>query len=114
MKYMLIIYGNTEVAEALDNDLSEELARAHQAIQKELLSTGELIGANELSTVDAKVVRTSGEGTVVTDGPFMETKEWVAGYYLVECEGLDRAVEIAGRFFEAKFVPVEVRQIGVQ
>ncbi len=112
MKYMLMIYGNAEAVNAIENPSHEEFMRAHQEIQEELIASGELIGANELSTVDAKVVRSTPEGTVATDGPFMETKEWVAGYYLVDCESVDRAIEIAGRFAEAKFTLIEVRRIG--
>ena len=46
-----------------------------------------------------------------TDGPFIEAKEWVGGFYLVDCASIDRAVEIAGRFVEARYSPVEVRQL---
>jgi hypothetical protein len=45
----------------------------------------------------------------VTDGPFIETKEIVAGYYVVDCVDMDRAVEIAGKFGEARLWPIEVR-----
>ena len=49
--------------------------------------------------------------TVSTDGPFAEAKELLAGFYLVECEGIDRAVEIAGRLPEAEFGLIEVRPV---
>ena len=108
MRYMLLIYGSPEAWEALDQD---SLTAAHRALQDELRASGELIGAEELSIDDAKIVRTRGGRPVVTDGPFVEIKEIVAGYYIVECSGADRATEIAGRLAEAEFAPVEVRRI---
>ncbi|MGO4231037.1 YciI family protein [Arthrobacter sp. YAF34] len=47
----------------------------------------------------------------MTDGPFMETKEIVAGYYIVDCVDLVRAVEIAGKLGEARLWPIQVRRI---
>lgn len=62
---------------------------------------------------DARVVRTdSGGRRDVTDGPFTESKEFVGGYYLVDVASIDRAVELAARFVEARFAPVEVRRLG--
>lgn len=80
----------------------------------ELRASGELVATDELSTEVAAVVRTDLETpdrVRRTDGPFSESKEWVGGFYLVDCESLDRAVEIAGRFIEARWSPVEVRQL---
>jgi hypothetical protein len=50
----------------------------------------------------------------VTDGPFVEIKEILAGYYIVECESMDRATQIAGKLAEAEFGLVEVRQMTSQ
>jgi hypothetical protein len=59
----------------------------------------------------AKRVSNGDDGTVASDGPFAETTELLAGFYLVDCESEARAVEIAGRFPEAQFGLVEVRPV---
>ena len=47
----------------------------------------------------------------MTDGPFMETKEFLAGFYIVDCVDMERAVEIAGKLGESTLWPIEIRQI---
>ncbi len=69
---------------------------------------------NELGLDNAKIVRTKGGVPEVTDGPSVEIKEIVAGYYIVECEGIDSATQIAGKFAEAEYGLVEVRQMTSQ
>jgi len=59
----------------------------------------------------ATTVRVRGSETVVTDGPFAETKEHLAGYYLVECDDLDAAIEIAARVPGAVMGSIEIRPI---
>ena len=66
--------------------------------------------AHELGE-EAKFVTTSGGRYTVTDGPFMETKEVVAGCYIVDCADMARAADIAGKFGEAALWPLEVRRI---
>lgn len=112
MKYMLLIYGNFEAWNAITAEGRERIMRAHQEVQDELTASGELIETHELSVKDARVVRTKDGVPIVTDGPFAEVGEVFAGYYLVDCLDVERATAIAGRFAEAEFAPVEVRQIG--
>jgi hypothetical protein len=87
---------------------------AHGALQQELKASGEFVDTNELPVDNAKIVRTKGGVSDVTDGPFVEIKEIVAGYYIVECAGIDRAIQIAGKLGEAEFGLVEVRQMTSQ
>ncbi|GGF14753.1 YciI family protein [Subtercola lobariae] len=58
---------------------------------------------------DAKTVVVRGGEVRVTDGPFAETKEWIAGYDLIDCAGLDEAIEIAAKHPMARFGKIEVR-----
>lgn len=113
MRYEILIYNNAECEAAIRGGLRDELDRTHAAVLAELEASGELVASDELSTEVAVVVRTD-EGAPHhvrrTDGPYSESKEWVGGFYVVDCETLDRAVEIAGRFIEARWSPVEVRQ----
>ena len=114
MKYMILIYGNLESWKAMDADSFATLMAAHGALKQELKASGEFVDTNELPLDNAKIVRTKGGVSEVTDGPFVEIKEIVAGYYIVECEGIDRATEIAGKLAEAEFGLVEVRQMTSQ
>ncbi|HET7798832.1 MAG TPA: YciI family protein [Humibacillus xanthopallidus] len=68
------------------------------ALTEELIASGELVGSTILTGPDlAKIVRSDGSAPVVTDGPFQEFKEWLAGFQVVEVESEERAIEIAAR-----------------
>ena len=62
-------------------------------------------------TDTATVVRVSETGRTVSDGPFVESKEILAGYYVVDCAGLDRALELAAQIPDARFGAIEVRPV---
>lgn len=111
MQYLLSIYSNDHAWKELAANGREALDAAHRDLLTDLTASGELILSNELSTTDAKVVRRTGDRLLVTDGPFSESKEWVGGFYLVDVERLERAVEIAGRLEETTFSVVEVRAL---
>jgi hypothetical protein len=110
MKYMILIHSSTEMETTLAAGLDQELEATHGAIIGELRASGEFIDTSELDLTAAKVVRT-GDGLSVTEGPFAETAEWVGGYYLVDCASMERVVEIAARFVEARYAAVEVRAL---
>jgi hypothetical protein len=78
----------------------------------ELRAKGEMVGGDELApTTTATTVRVSDGERLVTDGPFAETKEQLGGYFLVDVEDLDRAIEIAARIPAARLGSVEIRPI---
>jgi hypothetical protein len=110
MKHLLLIQNNVETWNELPTSEIEAIMRAHAAVQQELRATGEFVEAHELGE-EAKFVRNSSGTYSVTDGPFIETKEIVAGYYIVDCADMGRAVEIAAKFGEARLWPIEVRRI---
>ena len=66
-----------------------------------------------LQPENAKTVRVRNGQTMITDGPFAETKEWIAGYDLLECKDLDEAVEYASRHPMARRGRIEVREVMV-
>jgi hypothetical protein len=68
-----------------------------------------LLGDRISPDSDTAVVRIRGGGTMITDGPFIETKEQVAGFDVIECADLDEAIEIASKHPMAKFGVVEIR-----
>jgi hypothetical protein len=87
---------------------------------KELSEAGELVGAEGLAgPEEARVVRAKKDGTPeVTDGPFPEAKEFLAGYWIVDCDSKERAYEIAARASAAPGkggiplnMPIEVREV---
>lgn len=115
MKYLLLIYhnpGTREVWEAMSESQRAEGLAAYAALNEELAASGELIVAEALAEPPlAKRVTVRDGQTMTSDGPFAEAKEQLAGFYLLECENMDRAVEIAARLPEAPVAQIEVRPI---
>ncbi len=112
MKYLLAIYVSAESEAAIARDLTAEFTEAHAWANTELRRTGEFVDSAELSVRDARAVRTTNGAPLVVDGPYTEGKEYVGGYYLVDVDSIERAVEIAGRFVESRFHPVDVLRLG--
>jgi hypothetical protein len=115
MKYLIMVLSNPESAAALRR-LSEqegrEFGRRHRALTEALADSGELVVSEGLDDqANAVRVRLRDGETMTTDGPFAEVKEQLAGFYLVECESLERAVELAARVPDAAFTDVEVRPV---
>jgi hypothetical protein len=94
---MLLIYGNDEGWD----ELSEAEQNAIYAEYMTLQDDPRMFGGNQLQP-SATTVRVEGERTLTTDGPFVETKEAIAGFYLLEADDLDTAVEIAARIPAAR------------
>ena len=113
MKYLIMIHHNQESMDAWQSFSSEERAQgldAYRALNEELAASGEMIVTTALADASmAKRVRRGPDGVTATDGPFAEIKEQFAGIYLVECDSLERAVEIAGLIPEADMGMIEVR-----
>ena len=103
MKYMLLMNHIQPPATAPAIEWTPEDAKASgeamSAIHQELTERGEFVGAEGLTGPDAaKIVTFDGAGApVVTDGPFPESKEFLAGYWLIDVESEARAIEIAAR-----------------
>lgn len=110
MKHLLLIPNNVDTWNSLSAREIGAIMQAHTSLQQELKDSGEFVEAHELGE-EATFVRRNGRTCTVTDGPFIETKEIVAGYYIVDCVDLARAVEIAGKLGEAALWPIEVRRI---
>jgi hypothetical protein len=112
MKYMLLIYGNDEVWASLPPAAFQALVSETDALNRELFESGELVGAYGVADqVNAKVVRVSDGVPAVTDGPYLEAKEHLASFTIVDCESPERAMEIARRNPASRIGGVEVRPI---
>ena len=115
MKYLLMISVNPEsraVWESLPESEQAAGYEAHAVLDEELAGSGELLAAEALADPSmAKRVSIREGRRITTDGPFGEVKELLAGVYLVECDSLERAVEIAARMPEAPIGEIEVRPV---
>lgn len=112
MKYMLLIYGNEEAFRSVGAKTLGEIIRETDALNQELFESGELVGAYGVADqVDAKMVRVAGGPPVVTDGPFAEAKEFLGSFTIVDCDSLERALEIAARNPASRYWGVEVRPL---
>jgi len=95
MRYMFLIYSR-EIPEGPSADEVEDLVRTHTALVADARRKGVLLAADQLKpTATATTVRSLDGQAVILDGPFAETKEQLAGYYLLECRDLEEALEWA-------------------
>ncbi len=109
MKYMLLIYSEENCWAEGEREacFQESTALTHQ-----LHKSGQFLAASPLQPVAlATSVRVRDGKRLVTDGPFAETREQLGGYFLVEAENLDQAIDIAGRIPGARKGTVEVRPV---
>ncbi|MEU7990731.1 YciI family protein [Streptosporangium canum] len=124
MKYMLLMqFGQQAVFPPISTwppeDVTAHIEFMHSADEK-LTASGELVETQGLAMPDqARTVRAGDGGTpVVTDGPYPETKEFLIGYWIVDCDSQERAIELAASLSAAPGpggkplnMPIEVRQV---
>ena len=122
-RYLLAVNFEPGVVDTPMEEWKPEEITAHldhyRALRKELVERGELVQSEVLSPPDfAKIVISDGTAPVVTDGPFQEFKEWLAGYQIVDVDSEKRALEIAARISAVPGPdgvplqqPIQVRQV---
>lgn len=113
VKYMMLIYGSDETWQRIyaGDKASEAHMDAHRALTEQLVASGEYVGSQGLTVEAARTIRVRDGVPAVTDGPFGETKEVLAGFYLVDVASDERATEIAALIPEAALDLVEVRRV---
>ena len=115
MKYLILIYSNPQSRaawEAFPPDQRAEGLAAYAALTEDLQASGELIVTEALADPSLTQRVSVSEGrTMTSDGPFAEAKELLAGFFLIECESAERAIEVAARVPEAPLGLVEVRPV---
>jgi hypothetical protein len=114
VKYLLIMHSNPAVWNALSEEERSEVMTGHGAFMEEIKKTGEFVFTQALSDPSqSSVVRVHDGVPAVTDGPYLETKEFLAGYYVVECESKERARELAAMIPDAgvEGLGIEVRPV---
>ena len=109
---MLLIYSNPANWAALPEAERNGLMAEYGTFTKDIVDSGEFVSGDPLAgTETASTVRVGQGGAEVTDGPFVESKEHLAGYYVVDVKDLDRALALAARIPDARFGGVEVRPV---
>jgi hypothetical protein len=112
VKYILLIYQNPATLETFSEEERDRVMVEAGEIMEELTQSGEWVGGEALADPsNTKTVRVRGGVPAVTDGPFVEAKEQLAGYSIVECETPERATEVAARWPDARYWAMEVRPI---
>jgi hypothetical protein len=112
MKYLCLIYDDEKAWQQFPKDLQDKYMAEYGAFSDSIKKSGQFVGANQLQpTHTATIVRSRNGKVSTTDGPFMETKEQLGGYYLVEAKDLNDAIQVASRIPSAKSGSIEVRPI---
>jgi hypothetical protein len=112
MRYMLLIYGDPTIGPAPDSpELQAEMGNWY-GYHSKLIESGKFIAGDPLEGTDtATTVRVRNGEQLTTDGPFAETKEILGGYYLINAENLDDAIEWAAKMPNISHGSVEVRPV---
>lgn len=110
MRYLCLIHLDETALAALPESEMNALNARHLAYNEELLDRGHFIEAEALQPgASATCVRVRNGKAALTDGPYAETKEMVAGFYLIEARDLNEAIQVAQRLPSAPLGTVEVR-----
>jgi hypothetical protein len=117
MKYMIMMFGDQSGLATQTPEWIKDMIRFMHTFNAQILQTGELVDAQGLvDPSQARTVRFENGTPVATDGPFAESKESLAGYWIVDVVGEARAIELASQVMAfigpAGAPPIEVRQIG--
>jgi hypothetical protein len=114
VKYLLIMQINPVALDALTEEQREEIMKGHDAFMATIKASGEFVETHALGMPDeSAVVRVRDGVQVVTDGPYLEAKEFVGGYYMVDVETRERALELAALIPDAgvEGLGIEVRPV---
>jgi hypothetical protein len=113
MQYLLLIYDNEkQMAERMGGPESDAFMAEYFAYTQALKDAGAFIAGDALQgTATATSVQIRGGERMITDGPFAETKEQLGGYYLVDVENLDKAIEWGAKIPTSRYGTIEVRPL---
>ncbi len=112
MKFMLIVHHNEDAFEKMEKETRQQLLTESIELTHQLHATGQYVHASPLQpAATAVMVRMRKGKPLVTDGPFIETREQIAGYFLIDARDLHEAINIAARVPGARIGTVEVRPL---
>ena len=110
MKYLCLIYLDEKQLAAMPESEMGRLNARHLELNEDLAKSGHFIEAEALeSSSSATCIRIRNGRTALTDGPYAETKEMIAGFYFIEARDLNEAIQVASRFPSAPLGTIEVR-----
>ena len=114
MQYMLLIYDDESVWNDMPEEERHSVMGEYTSFTQALRDAGKYVAGDALQpTGTAKTVAVRGGAPVTTDGPFAETKEQLGGYYLIDADSEDEALEWAAKIPSARFGRIEVRPVVV-
>ena len=114
MQYMLLIYDTEENLNSMTEEESQAFMKRYMDYTQALQDAGVFLAGDALQGIATATTVRNREGTTShSDGPFAETKEQLGGYYLIDCENLDQALEWASRCPTADLGSIEVRPVMV-
>ena len=109
MRYLMLINGDGDYYAKADQAEIDAMLPEYFTFTEQIRDSGEYEHGEALQGTDtATTVRVRGGETLVTDGPFAETREVLGGFYLVDCKDLDRAIELASRIPDVRNGSVEI------
>ncbi len=112
MRYLLLLYSTPDAGPEPNSPEAMAEMKEWYALTQELVDAGAMLGGEALHGADsATTVRVRDGKTISTDGPYAETKELLGGYYAIDVENLDAAVEWAAKIPSAPYGSVEIRPI---
>ncbi len=114
MKFLLIMHANPQIWDSLTADERNEVMKGHGEFMEAIRASGEMVETVVLADpAESAVVRVRDGVPTVSDGPYLEAKEFLGGYYIVECTNRDRALELAAMIPDAKVagLGIEVRPV---
>jgi hypothetical protein len=114
MKFLLVMHMKPEVWDGVSDEEKDAVMNGHGEFIRKIRESGEMLSTQALDLPSASaVVRVTDGVPAVTDGPFIESKEFLAGFYLVECASKERACELAAMIPDAsiKGLGIEVRPV---
>ncbi|MBS0168161.1 MAG: YciI family protein [Nitrospira sp.] len=112
MKYLLLVHHNEDVFKGMPEGTRKDMLAESIRLCHQLANKGQYIHASPLQPENTGTLVQIREGNaIITDGPFMETKEQLAGYFLIDAENQEEAIKIAERVPGARIGTVEVRPV---
>ncbi len=112
MRYLCLIYENEKEWESKPQAETEAIMGEYYAFTEDIRSKGQLVAGEALQpTPTATTVRVRNGKISTTDGPYVETKEQLGGFYLIDAQDLNEAIQVASRIPSARFGSIEVRPV---
>ncbi len=112
MKYLCLIYDDEKRSHSMSKSEGEAIMGEYFGFTEDIKKSGHYLGGNALQPVrTATTVRVRSGKVSTTDGPFAETKEQLGGYYLIEAQDLNDAIQVASKIPSSRMGSIEVRPI---